>query len=244
MIDEKLSCQSIITMNNDSNKLDNFKQQYKEIFIILDRFMDYYQNEKKEKSKKPCLDKYSELFVLFYFVLFSYSVLVLYFKDFWKNNPNFLIIISIVILVVIALIAITSIMLLFQEITNSKKSPNILLKNTYQINNLIPFFALGLTAFTIYQYKPENLDVFNFIKNIIVISSVMTIILKAVTELIDNKTIYQKCLSIVQYAKVLVDQSQPKDIKYLPANKQKNKNIMTALRKNTINQPSEFDHNS
>ncbi|MDJ0600807.1 MAG: hypothetical protein QNJ37_18435 [Crocosphaera sp.] len=71
------------------------------------------------------------------------------------------------------------------------------------INNLIPFFALGLTIFTVYQYQPENTENFNFMKNIMVISGIVTIMLKAITELTDNKTIYQKCLAIVQYAKVL-----------------------------------------
>ena len=110
-----------------------------------------------------------------------------------------------------------------------------------KINNLIPFFALGLTIFAVYQYQPEN---FNFMKNIMVISGIVTIMLKAITELTDNKTIYQKCLAIVQYSQVLADQSQSIDISYLPSEKQKNKDIMASLREQTIDQPSEFDHNS
>ncbi len=272
-------------MNKFPKKIDNLEQQYEEIFIILDKFIESHQNSKKDKQKILYLDKYSELFILFYLVLFSYSIILLTFKDFFQSQPNVFIILSICVLIIIAILAIISIILLFQEITSFKKFPRILLKNTYHkgiqelqfckqltqfdhlaleytenrlkllienrkigeqtINNLIPFLALGITGFSIYQYKPENVHNFNTLGSVIVVSGIITIILKGITELTDNKTIYQKCLAIVQYAKVLVDQSQATDdINYLPAKQQNNKDIMASLREMTIDQPSEFDHNS
>lgn len=278
-------------MNNYSNKLEALKRQYEEIFIILENFVKYHQDRKTNESKTPFMNNYSKLFVGLYFTLFLCFFIVLYFEDFWKNNLNFLKIISIFVLILIAILAITSILLLFQEITNSQNFPKILLKKTCQkgiqeldfchqlsqfdrlaleyaenrlkllienrkigeqiINNLIPFFALVVVLYMIYQYIPENLANFTRLRELrelIVLcgtfSGIITIIFKGVTELIDNKTIYQKCLAIVQYAKLLAEQSQPKNITYLPTEKQKDKDIMTSLRQKSVDQPSDFDYNS
>lgn len=111
-----------------------------------------------------------------------------------------------------------------------------------KINSVIPFIALVMAIVVIYTYLSDD---FNFTPaNIMLTSGITSIIFKGIVELTDDPTIYKKCLAVVEYARVLAEEFQDDELTYLPKKNISNNNLMEALSKHKLNQPSDFDHNS
>ncbi len=112
-------------------------------------------------------------------------------------------------------------------------------QNDQRLVNMIPFMSLILATFFIYLSGISDFT----LSNIMLISGATVILLKGYAESIDDPSLYKRCLSIVEYAQILADETLVIAQHNSPYTKTDNHNLMKALRQYKIDEPSDFEHN-
>jgi hypothetical protein len=115
------------------------------------------------------------------------------------------------------------------------------------IDVLAPCFGIFIGALIVWQYNTVNNTpnaINAILANLIVISGIITILLKAYITYLDKPTLYKRGLHIVEYAKIIKDNNEQSPINN--SNKIKNyQNVMDVLIHGPkIDVDPDFDHNS